>query len=245
MKYGIKLWSTNNDLYMDVVEFYNKDQFDYLELTYIPNQIEGVEVLIENNIPVLVHAPTFNQGVCFSDEKFEENGRILKDVLEFAESLNSKEVIIHPGVGTQENFINFLKGHQDSRLFIENMPRGGMNSTMCLGHKIDEIRGFLGSGPFSFCLDVAHATKAAISQGLNYKEYIPEFFELKPKILHISDGMLSNGDDEHLNLGEGEIDLVFVKDLIKESSVGKITFEVPKKNGIENDLTNIKYFRGL
>ena len=63
-------------------------------------------------------------------------------------------------------------------------------------------------------------------------------------MFHISNGKLDNEKDEHLNLNEGEFDLKFIKNLIKDSDK-MITFEVPKKFGLKNDFKNIKFFKEL
>jgi len=244
MRYGIKLWSTNDDLYEEAVKFYKQRKFDYLELTYVPNNASRINVLVEEGIPVVVHAPTLNQNICFSDGDFNKNKKILKDTLEFADKLNSEGIIIHPSFGKKENFLRFLKGDHDSEIIIENMPKTGFSNRLAIGYTAEQIKEFLDSGPFNFCLDFAHAIKAAVSQGSDYKKYVKEFIKLNPLMFHISDGNLDSEKDEHLSLGEGEFDLKFIKNLIKDSN-NKITFEVPKKDGLKNDLKSIDFFKGL
>ena len=101
------------------------------------------------------------------------------------------------------------------------------------------MRILLGAGEFGFCLDLNHAAKAAISMNVDYKQFIPKMIELNPVMFHISDGMLNNGLDEHLTIGEGEYDMKFLSDKI---GIQQVTFETPRKSGLNDDLTNLSCF---
>lgn len=245
IKYGIKLWSSNSDLYSELVSLYKQKKVDYLELLYVPDITENLKVLIDNKIPIVIHAPNFSQNILFGDGQLEKNHQILKDTLEFAKKLNSHEIIIHPDIGKKDFFIRFLNNFKSEKLIIENMPKIALNGSVCLGYDLDDINEYLKIGNFDFCLDFAHAVKAAISKKIDYKIFLEKMFELKPKIAHLSDGTLKSEKDEHLNLGEGEFDLRFIAKLLKKSNVEKLTFEVPKKDGLTNDLKNIEFFKKL
>lgn len=243
IRYGAKLWSTNPNLYGDFVRCYKEGKADYLELLYIPGKVEDINILINNKIPVVIHAPNFNQGVFFANDKFGGNTKILLETLELAKKFNTPQVILHPDVGEKENFIKFLEIHKDKKLIIENMPKMALDGSICLGYTIKEIKGFLKIGDFDFCLDFGHAIKSAISQGIDYKKFLEKIIKLNPKIVHLCDGKLNNEKDEHLNLGDGDFDLKFIAELIKCNNIEKITFEVPKKDGLSNDIKNVDTFK--
>ena len=250
MKFGIKLWSINHDLYEEAVKIIRERKADYLELLYVPGEKEKLKILKKNKTPIIIHAPTLSQGVCFSDNNFKKKNKIMKETLNVAEYLNASKIIIHPSIGTSENFIRFLKDYQDKRFVIENMPKLGIKNTQCIGDSPTEIRKFLSQGPFGFCLDFSHAIKAAISHKIDYKDYLKEFMQLNPVMFHLSDGRLSTEIDEHLNLGKGNFDLRFIKGLIKENEQifkksKEVTFEVPKENGLKNDIKNIEFFKAI
>lgn len=243
MKYGVKLWSSNSDMYVQLASSYTKGEIDYLELLYVPGQETGLEILKDCGIPVVTHAPTYNQDVCFSDGNAEKNNEIIRKVFDFMNSIRSEELIIHPGFGTVDGFETFLGEHQDDRIVIENMPKRGLAGTTCIGFTPEAISRFLGKGSFGFCLDIGHAIKSAVNQALEPYDYLKRFMELEPGMVHVCDGNLENDVDEHLALGDGNFDLGLVKSILEQENIEKITFEVPKKDGIENDLKSMRYFK--
>lgn len=245
IKYGIKLWSINSELYGEFIELYKKGKADYLEILYVPNKEEGIDILIKNNIPVVVHAPTYNQNILFAKGNTKENKDIIQKTLDFSKKLKAKVIIVHPDVGNKEKFIEFLKAYKHENLIIENMPKLSLNGKDCLGYNIKELKEFISTGDFGLCFDFSHAIKSAISQKKDYKKQLKELIKLNPSIAHISDGTFKNENDEHLNLGEGDFDLKFIIKLIKKSSIKNITFEVPKTRGLQNDIKNIEYFKSI
>lgn len=250
MKFGIKLWSINHELYEEAVDLIKRGKADYLELLYVPGAKDKLEFLKQNKIPVIIHAPTYHHRVCFSDNNFEKNDKMFKETVKIADYLNAEKIIIHPGKGNGENFARFLRQHQDNRIIIENMPKVALDGALCTGYSPSQIRGFLLLGPFSFCLDFSHAIKASLSLKLDYKEYLKKFMKIKALMFHISDGRLSIETDQHLSLGEGNFDLSFIKKLIKENEAAthkskNLTFEVPKGQGLKNDIKNIELFKAI
>ena len=248
IKFGIKLWSSNSELYHQIVKYYKEGRFDYLELLYVPGKKDKIRELTDNKIPIVIHAPNFSQGVIFGDSRFKHNHEMLLEILEFASLLNSNEIIVHPDIGKKENFIRFLKANRDNVLIIENMPKMALDGSTCLGYNIKDMEEFVnvGGGGFGFCLDFGHAIKSAISQSIDPKKFLVDMIKLKPRMAHICDGRLNTEKDEHLSIGEGEFDFKFIVELIKSScSIEKITFEVPKTNGLENDLRNIDLLKSF
>ncbi len=244
MKVGIKLWTTNNNLYNDFLEIYKDGKANYLELKYILGKKENLNLIKNNKVPVILHSQNCIEGVCFSDGNLKKNKKIFKELLEIADYLNAKGIIIHPGTGTNENFKAFLKKLDTDKLIIENMPKVAVGNP-AIGYTVEGIKDFLSMGKFRFCLDFGHAIKSAFSQNLDYKEYIKEFLKLKPFIFHIGGGDAKDERDEHLNLWEGDFDLNFLKECIKNNENKMITIETPKGNGLDQDIKNIEYFKNL
>jgi len=241
MKVGIKLWSTNSDLYEKFIELYKKGSADYLEIKYILGRKEKLNLLRNNNIPVIIHAPNYIDGACFSDGDLKKNKAIFKELADVAEYLNAGGIIIHPEIGTERNFIEFLKNVDNSKIIIENMPQKTICG-MAIGFDHKTLKKFLDAGKCRFCLDFCHAIKSAVLQNLDYRKYIEKLLELKPEMFHICDGHSDSIEDEHLNLGEGDFDLEFLKNKIKNK---RVTLEVPKKEGLYNDLKNIQFLRNI
>jgi len=243
IKLGIKLWSTNSNWYPLFVDAYKSRRVDYLELLYVPGYQQGLEILIANKIPIIVHAPAFGQKVLFGRDKLEDSNRIIQDTFNFAKKLNAEKVIVHPDVGNKEKFTAFLKANKDKKMIIENMPKIATDGSVCLGYTIEEIKEYLQLGNSGFCLDFGHAIKSALSQKIEYKHFLKKIIELKPEIIHLCGGNTNYEIDEHLDLDRGDFDLPYLIEIIKLSSAERITFEVPKTNGLDNDLRNIKYFK--
>lgn len=243
VKYGIKLWTKNHDLYKEAVRLIKSGKADYVELTFFPGETKNIELLRE--VPVVIHSLTYTQGVCYSDSNFEKNFRVMDETLKIADYLNVDKIIVHPDVGSKAHFIKFLKKYNDKRIVIENMPKKSLIGKPCLGFSPEQISEFKSTGPFGFCLDLGHAIKASLSENRDYKTYISSFLKLNPAIMHLCDGNLNVEEDEHLNLGEGGYDLEFIKKAISKNPNTQLTLEVPKINGLENDIRNIDFFKRI
>lgn len=242
MKIGIKLWSTNSDLYEDFIELYNKKLVDYLEIKYIPGHRQKLNLLKKNNIPIILHTQNYmDDGTCFSSNEFEKNKKLFQEILEVADLVNAEGIIMHPEVGTEENFVKFLKSIDSSKIIIENMPQKSFKGT-AIGFDFNSLKKFIEAGKCRFCLDFCHAIKSAAFQGVDYKAYVEKLLELKPYMFHICDGHSTQILDEHLNLGEGDFNLKFLKSKIMDKPV---TLEVPKKDGLNNDIKNINFFKKI
>ncbi len=244
MKYGIKLWSSNNNWYKELINLLIQD-FDYLELLYVPFQENDIQLLIDANIQIVIHAPTLTQGVCFSYDDINKNLNFFKKTQEFATKVNAEYIIIHPDFGKKKYFINFLKKINDQRVLIENMPKYGTENELAIGYSKSEINEYMEINNFGFCLDLEKAIKSALAQNISYKEFIKDLLKLKPNMFHISDGKTDNLRDEHLNLGEGDFDLKFLKNCIEKSENKLVILETPKKNGLNQDILNLKYFKKI
>lgn len=238
MKKGIKLWTTNHDLYDEAICLIKTGKIDYIELLYFPGHTKQIGKL--TNIEVLLHGPTSSQGFSFGDGQFNKNKKILDKMLDIAVQLGSNHIILHPELGSIKNFIRLLKSFNDERFVVENMPKYGINEKKeLIAYSYHDVKRIINETGVGFCLDLAHASKTAVCLNMDYKDVIKEFLSLDPKISHISDGLLGNKIDEHLDLGKGDFDLIFFKSAISNSTIEYITFEVPKKNGLENDIKNI------
>ena len=134
------------------------------------------------------------------------------------------------------------------------MGRTGLNVSE-VGFGCGNIGGLMIRGSHD---EQIEAVGIALDLGINYFDTAPSYgngisetnlgkvlSELNPKIVHICDGNLDTEKDEHLNLGEGDFDLKFIAELIRKNNIEKITFEVPKKDGLSNDLRNIECFKKI
>ncbi len=234
---GLKLWSTNTDLLPEAALLVQNGPFEYIELMPVPGT--SVEPFVQYDIPFVLHCATERFGVNIADTTITEyNLQVINECLEWADVLGAEYVILHPGFGEIDTALAFLQNITDRRIIIENMPKVGLNGEKLIGYSVEQMKCLLDAGDYGFCLDLNHAAKAAVSMKINYKELIQEMMKLNPVMFHISDGKLNNGLDEHLAIGDGDYDMKFFSDKI---GVKKVTFETPRKSGLNDDLTNLSY----
>jgi deoxyribonuclease-4 len=250
MKIGIKIWSTNEELFPEVKEAFDKELIDYVEMYYIPGSDPDISLL--KDIPMIVHTPHFKHGFNIGKDS-SDNMRLFLETKTFVEKVGALYQIIHPGFGgSEENVIAFLKkirhayGKEGSkRIMIENMPYKSLEGTACHGHTVEQMERYLKIGPFSFCFDLAHACKASISLRTPYKTYVKDFFRLKPASAHLSGCDLECEKDQHLNLWETEMELRHFLPSFGDKLM--VAVETPKSNDgtIGGDLKNIAHLKSL
>lgn len=246
MKLGVKLHTTNYDLYDRVIEVVRSGLADYLELTYIPSQRKHLDKLEKSGIPIIVHSAHAGQGICFAGDEIESNKVILEQTIKAAGCLDAKYVIIHPDKGSMQNFLKVLSSVNDERLLVENMPKAAIKGGDCLGYSYEQLVEIMEKGFCGLCLDFGHAFKAANSLEIEFSNYCRELISLQPSMFHIAQGTNETPYDEHLDLDDGNIDLFYVKRIIDDFDAEAFaTVEVPFRDGVDNTLENIQYFKEL
>jgi deoxyribonuclease-4 len=247
IKIGLKLWSTNKDLFDEANLLYEKSVIDYVELYIVPGSYNDFD-FNKLKMPIIIHAPHYGHGFNIADKKNRDSNLIkLKETIKFADKLKSKHIIIHAGfngnISVAKEFLDLAK---DNRILIENMPMIALDGSECIGYELEGIKHLI-EKKFGFCLDFAHAIKSSISLNKNYKEFINRFLKLNPKMFHVCGvGSLKDKKDKHLNLWKDKTDLIFIKKCIMWGKNKMVTFEVPKEgSSLENDIKNIKYFNSL
>jgi deoxyribonuclease-4 len=239
IKIGLKLWSINHNLVNKAKELVENDMFQYIELMPIPKT--EITPFLKYDLPYIIHITTERHGLNIADkEKKEFNMKTINNCIEWADKLNAKYLVLHPGFGSANDTMKFLNSINDKRILIENMPKIGLNNEKMIGCTPEQIKELM-DNKFGFCLDLNHAIKAAVSLGRPYKKFIEEFLKWKPKMFHISDGKLNNEKDEHLPIGDGDYDFEFLMDWVKKSKSKYITLETPRTNldSFDEDLKNL------
>ena len=246
MKFGLKLWSINTDLIDQAVHLIDENVFDYIELMVIPDS-EIKPFLID--VPYIIHIPHEKFGVNIGDPAAKEYSlQKINESITWADRLNAKHLILHAGHGSMQHATDLLRGLSDSRLLIENVPKVGLGGEVMIGYSPAQIEELIGDSDIGLCLDFGHAVKAAVSLGVDYKEYVLGFMRFKPNVFHMSDGMLGEEKDEHLRIGVGEYDFRYLMECVYVGeNINYITFETPRVslNSLNCDLENLKYFKKL
>ena len=239
MKFGIKLWSINTDLIDQAVHLIDEKVFDYIELMVLPD-CEIKSFLID--IPYIIHIPHEKFGVSIGDPAAKKYSlQMINKSIDWADQLNAKHLILHAGYGSVQHATDLLHGLSDSRFLIENMPKVGLGGEAMIGYSPAQIEELIGDSDMGLCLDFGHAVKAAMSWGVDYKEYVQGFMGFEPKVFHISDGILSGEKDEHLNIGEGEYDFTYLLQCVNDNPFGFVTIETPRLNqkSLDEDIQNV------
>ena len=246
IKFGLKLWSINTDLINQAVHLIDEKIFDYIELMVIPDS-EIKPFLID--VPYIIHIPHEKFGVNLGDPAAKEcTLQMINESITWANRLNARYLILHAGHGSMQYATDLLREVSESRLLIENMPKVGLDGEAMIGYSPAQIEELIGDSDMGLCLDFGHAVKAAVSMGVDYREYVQGFMRLEPNVFHMSDGMLNEEKDEHLNIDEGEYDFGFLANCIcVNKTIGYVTFETPRtpSNSLNSDLENIREFGRL
>jgi len=245
MKFGLKLWSTNTNLIDQAVHLIDEKVFDYIELFVVPDS-EIKPFLMD--VPYIIHIPHETFGVNIGDPAAKERTlQMINESITWADQLNAKHLILHAGHGSMQDAIDLLREVSDSRLLIENMPKAGLGGEAMIGYSPSQIEELIGDGDMGLCLDFGHAVKAAVSLGVDYKEYVQGFMELEPRMFHVSDGTLSEEKDEHFNIGEGEYDFTYLLQCVNDNPFGSVTIETPRLNqkSLNEDIQNVNKINAI
>ncbi|MBE0525124.1 MAG: TIM barrel protein [Methanosarcinales archaeon] len=245
MKFGLKLWSINTNLIDQAVHLIDEKIFDYVELFVIPNS-EIKPFLID--VPYIIHIPHEKFGVNIGTPSAKERTlQKINESIAWADQLNAKYLILHAGHGSMQHATDLLHNLSDSRILIENMPKVGLGSEAMIGYSPAQIEELIGDSCMGLCLDFGHAVKAAVSLGVDYKEYLQRFMGLEPRVFHVSDGRLGEEKDEHMGIGEGNYDFGYFLHCVKENPFQLITIETPRKEKglLHEDIQNINRLKAL
>ena len=238
MKFGIKLWSTNDKLIPLCKEHFSKGDFDYVEISAIIGTFDEKLLSYLKGIPIVVHCD--NNDVNFADASNKNNVIAIKEAIKFAEFLDAEYIIIHPGYdGSMENVNKLLREFNDDRFCIENMPgRNIWFKTECIGRTYEELKQ---SNVKKYCIDFSHAIKAATTLNMDMFQVIKDLLKFEPILFHVCDGHLDSELDEHLAIGDGNFDFRKISELIGKRDA-MMSVETPKSDyeSLEDDVANVK-----
>ncbi len=239
LRFGLKLWSTNTDLIDQAIQLIYEKTFDYIELFVVPDtKIDPFKMI---DLPYIIHIPHHKFGVNMGESSLKKyNLEKINESISWADKLNAKYLILHAGHGSMGSAVGILGEVLDNRLLIENMPKVGLNDEKMIGYSPEQIEELISINNAGLCLDFGHAVKAALSLGIDYKEYVREFMVFDPRMFHVSDGTLSEEKDEHLSIGDGEYDFGFLMDCVEKSGSDMVTLETQRRvNSLDKDMEDI------
>lgn len=250
---GLKVWSSNLQYKDEILRLYREDVFQYLELFVVPGSSDTIPVWKTTLLPIILHAPHSYKGFNPSlPENEEANVRLLNEVAEFSDELGTPSVIFHPGINgtigeTIRQYRSFLSRFPTvfRNAMIENMPKTGLENETCVGSTPQEISRIAHEVGMKVCLDFGHAVAAAAAMSVDYKTLISEFLALEPAFFHLSDGHAESVYDEHLHLGQGNLDLGW---MLRQLPVGSgVSIETVKDSpdSLDDFVADVRYCRSL
>ena len=245
---GLKLWSTNSNYIEEAKRLHNSGVYSYIELYVIPNSLDNVSMWENLNIPFIIHASHFKDGVNLAKKECKtKNMAAAKEAIEFANILNAKHIIFHPGIaGDIKETVVQLNEINDKRILIENKPYFiEMDSSICNGATIEEIDYVLKNTSASFCLDLGHAICAANAIKVDAMEYIKSFLKFNPKMFHLVDNKYDSVYDKHYHFGQGNYPIKKIIDLLpKECLITLETYKDSNEN-LEDFLADAKKIKPI
>ena len=246
-KFGLKLWSVNDNYFNEALSLYEKGFFDFIELYVVPDSYKSnIKLWKSLNIPFLIHAPHYEHGFNLSKNENEiRNIEIYEETKAFANELNAEYIIFHGGIGGDvEETVKQLKSFNEPRVLIENKPQVVFpkleNNEICRGYNISEIKYIMDCVDCGFCFDFGHAICSANSQKKEVYLYLEEFLKLKPEMFHLTDIKdINSVYDSHEHFGEGELNLNKIFILLSGTLFDNINITIETK---KNSKTNLDDF---
>jgi len=228
-KYGLKLWSTNENYLAEASRLLRTGVCDYIELYVIPESFrDNIGHWRSLKAEYVIHAPHFMDGVNLAKPECQERNRELgKEAFDFADALAAETVIFHPGIGgTEAETVRQLKMLADPRIVVENKPYLIPGDLVCNGYSTEQLEFIMNEAGVGLCLDIGHACCAANALKRDKIDYLKQFIALNPRLYHLTDGNWDSPYDEHYHLGQGNYSIAAIMRLLSNNS--RITIETEK-----------------
>lgn len=250
IRYGLKLWSNNADWFREARSRYARGEFDFIELYH--NSIVALDwATLEQlrSVPVLGvhigHLEKENFHEFFLNPAQQPAWAGTKALADF---FQAHYIVVHPGrLHTVETLLENLALMNDRRVVLENMAGlDTMGRRMECGVTLTDLRAL--RSHYEILFDLEKAFKAAGRDRQPYRELVAEALTtLAPRYFHISGGVKTTAQDEHLDLWVGDIDVAWLASTLTAYAKDKevfLAFETPKVgNGLANDVRNIEFFK--
>ncbi len=241
IRLGLKLGSTNVQYTDEILRYYERGVFQYIELfTPTGTYEDTISYWKRFDIPFGIHAPHSSAGLNLADAGArKKNEAKIAEAVSFADGLKASYIIFHSGMnGRPEEVVRQLSPFADGRFLIENKPMKGLDGRNCVGSVPEDLRNIIdgvGKG-CGFCLDFGHAICAANTLGKEPLAFIGELCKLNPRVYHLTDGDYKSELDSHLHYGAGSFPL---RDLLALVPDGEMVTNEAKRDSTE-DLTEFE-----
>lgn len=235
----------------EVFEIATNDGFSMIEILsegpYAAYRLKKNNSYIENlnkkGVEINIHGPDVDLNIAsINDGIRAESVRQIKETIDIANEIGANVITLHPGkVGRKDKWlreaalelsinsigkcIDYAKETGQVKISVENLPE----RFNFLGNKVEEIEMIQESTNSKITIDTGHA---------NTCKECEEFFKLKNiEYFHINDN--DGIKDQHLILGEGNLDLDLMK-YVKRGIIELNTYEkILKTQEVLKDLNYI------
>jgi deoxyribonuclease IV len=249
-KLGLKLFSINRQYHDIAAKLYREGLYEYIELYAVPQSFDDTAVLWKSlDIPYVIHAPHFKHGMNLARKDHEAvNHKLYEEAARFADTLNAKYIIFHPGIGGNiQETGRQIKNFSDKRIIIENKPYHAVNdkNAICNGYLPSDIDLVMHESGCGFCLDVGHCFCAANALGKPLFDFFDEFLRLKPVMVHVSDNDAGTSVDGHKHFGSGSYDLAKIWSKLPTDSMVTIETDKDSQDSLDDFVRDVVYLKGL
>ena len=217
----------------------------------------------ENNFgPLLAHAPyTMNLGGA-KDDVYDFARRVIKEDIERMNSLGIEYMCFHPGShvggGIDFGIERIIKGLNEGitgdetlTILLETMSGKGTE----IGYEFEQLRkiidGVEHKERIGICLDTCHIFSAGYDIVNKLEEVLEDFDRIigldKLKAIHLNDSLMPFGakKDRHAPLGEGEIGLNAIINILTHPKLKDLPFFLETPFDEEGNKKEIKMIRDI
>lgn len=212
--------------------------------------------------PLVAHAPYTLNLASIKKETVEFGKRILRDDLERLELASAHYLVLHPGShqgqGVEEGLRKVsaglkevVTGNEKVMVLLEAMSGSGSE----LGYNFEQLYDIMDNTgmpeKYGVCLDTCHILGAGYDIIEHLDEVLAEFDNIlgieKIKAIHLNDSKFPLGSrrDRHANIGEGELGMDTIKNIISHPSLQGKAFILETPGGLENYRQEIELLKRL
>ncbi len=254
IRFGIKLWTINEESFQACENLLESKTFDYLELYIVPNEYDLDSLSRFSKYDIILHAPSFNHKFNIINKNNIFHNAI-KSIIEVSEVVRSTHTIFHPGVKIKKTNQNYLEvvinniqeiQEQGVEVILENVPALALDGTTeLIASRFKDFKFIIEKTKALVCIDIAHTVASANKFKIDPLSYIKNFLELEPYMVHICDGDYNAITDKHLSISKGSFPLTNILQLLPRDV--HISLETPKVDfkKLKDDIENLYLLKNL
>lgn len=248
----------------NTMQFFSRNPRGSAAKALDPSDIKKAEELcIKQDFgPLVAHAPYTLNLASTKEETRDFALMVLKDDLERLELAKAPYMVLHPGShlgeGVEQGVLKIasglkqvVTGREKVMILLETMAGSGSE----VGYTFEQLYSIMDMTgmpeKFGVCIDTCHLLGAGYDVIGHLDEVLAEFDRilglLKIRVVHLNDSKfpLASRKDRHANLGEGELGLESIKNIITHPALKDKPFLLETPGGIENYKKEIEMLKSM